>query len=272
MIADLHCHTTASDGALAPGELLQRATEHNVDLLAITDHDTVAAFAELDEDKVGLRLIRGIELSTQWRGHTIHVVGLDIDVDCIVMQAAVLQQTEARERRAEKIGARLDKLGYAGSLEGAARLAGGKSIGRPHFAQHLVESGQVKSIAVAFKKLLGPGKPGDVKNYWAPLETVIGWIVAAGGVPVLAHPGKYRMTNTKLGALVDEFRECGGRSIEVLCGQQSADVTAKLARICNTRDMHASCGSDFHAPGRPWSELGRCGTLPRECHPVWELL
>jgi len=272
MIADLHCHTTASDGALAPRELVQRAIERDVDLLAITDHDTVAAYADLIDAEFKLRLIHGIELSTQWRGHTIHVVGLGIDIDGVVMQTAVAQQAKARNLRAEKIGARLDKLGFAGALEGAAHLAGTSPIGRPHFAQHLVESGQVKSIAASFKKLLGPGKPGDVKHYWAPLETITGWIIAAGGVPVLAHPGKYRMTNAKLGALVDEFRECGGRSIEVLCGQQSADVTAKLARICNTRDMLASCGSDFHAPGRPWSELGGCGTLPRDCRPVWDLL
>jgi predicted metal-dependent phosphoesterase TrpH len=272
MIADLHCHSTASDGALAPRALLQRALEHDVELLAITDHDTVAAYAELDAGNVSLRLIHGIELSTQWRGHTIHIVGLDIDIDSAVMRAAVAQQAEAREQRAEKIGARLAKLGFSEPLEGAARLADGNSIGRPHFAQYLVDSGQVKSIAVAFKKFLGAGKPGDVKNFWAPLEIVTGWIAAAGGVPVLAHPGKYRMTNAKLGTLVDEFRDCGGRAIEVLCGQQTADVTAKLARLCNAREMFASCGSDFHAPGQPWNELGACGTLPRDCRPVWDLL
>ena len=128
MIADLHCHTTASDGALAPRELVQRAIERDVDLLAITDHDTVAAYADLIDAEFKLRLIHGIELSTQWRGHTIHVVGLGIDIDGVVMQTAVAQQAKARNLRAEKIGARLDKLGFAGALEGAAHLAGKLAI------------------------------------------------------------------------------------------------------------------------------------------------
>ena len=130
----------------------------------------------------------------------------------------------------------------------------------------------MKSIAAAFKKYLGPGKPGDVKHFWPPLEIVTDWITASGGVAVLAHPAKYRMTNTKLAALIDEFRDHGGRAIEVLCGQQPTDVTRKLARLCSQRDMFASCGSDFHAPGQPWSELGAFGPLPKECRTIRDAL
>jgi len=273
MIADLHCHTTASDGALTPRELLQRAAAAGVDLLAITDHDTVDAYAELeDAGAPGPRIVPGIEFSSQWSGHSIHVVGLGIDLDSPILEVAVRRQQSARAQRAVAIGERLERIGFDDTLAGARRIAGDTPLGRPHFARHLVESGRVKSISAAFRKYLGPGKPGDVKHYWPSVETIVSWIREAGGVAVLAHPGKYGMTNTKIGLLADDFRASGGQAMEVLCGQQSADVTRKLARICNQRNLHASCGSDFHAPERAWCDLGRCGELPDDCRPVWELL
>jgi hypothetical protein len=273
MKLDLHCHTTASDGALTPTEIVQRAVERGVDVLSITDHDTVAAYGKLGSDDLAkLQLVPGIEFSTRWQGHTIHIVGLDIDLDSAVLADAVSRQQAARAARAEEIGRRLERAGIEQALDGARELAGESGIGRPHFARFLVESGRVKSISAAFKKYLGPGKVGDVKQYWPPLEIVTDWITAAGGIAVLAHPGKYRMTNTKLAALIDEFRDHGGGAIEVLCGQQPTDVTRKLARLCNQRNMLASCGSDFHAPGQPWSELGAFGVLPKECRTIREAL
>jgi len=273
MKLDLHCHTTASDGALTPTEIVQRAVERGVDVLSITDHDTVAAYGKLGSDDLAkLQLVPGIEFSTRWQGHTIHIVGLDIDLASAVLADAVSRQQAARAARAEEIGRRLERAGIENALDGARDLAGESTIGRPHFARLMVESGRVKSIAAAFKKYLGPGKVGDVKQFWPPLEIVTGWITAAGGIAVLAHPGKYRMTNTKLAALIDEFRDHGGGAIEVLCGQQSTDVTRKLARLCNQRDLLASCGSDFHAPGQPWSELGAFGALPKECRTIREAL
>ncbi len=273
MIADLHCHTSASDGALRPRDLLRRAAEQGVELLAITDHDTVDGFAELDSAETGgVELVAGIEFSTHWRGQSIHVVGLDIDLGCRSLAAAIERQQATRAERATMIADRLARLGFADTLAGARRIAGGSPIGRPHFARHLLETGGVRSIDAAFRKYLGPGKAGDVKYCWPPLDTIVGWIRAAGGVAVLAHPGKYRMTNARLGALAGEFRDCGGMALEVLCGRQSADMTRRLARICSEHGLHASCGSDFHTPGQPWSELGRFGRLPGGCRPVWELL
>ncbi|MBT8441641.1 MAG: PHP domain-containing protein [Gammaproteobacteria bacterium] len=273
MKLDLHCHTTSSDGALTPNDIVQRARERGIDVLSITDHDTIDAYGEIDMQQLGgLRLVPGVELSTRWRGHTIHIVGLDIDLASDSLADAVSLQQRARAERAVEIGRRLERAGIADALDGARDLAGTSAIGRPHFARFLVESGRVKSITVAFKKYLGPGKAGDVKHFWPPLEIVTGWITAADGIAVLAHPGKYGMTNTKLAALVDEFRAYGGRAIEVLCGQQPADVTRKLARLCVQRDMLASCGSDFHAPGQPWSELGAFGALPTECRTIREAL
>ena len=270
MIADLHCHSTASDGTLPPRELLTRARDRGVDMLAITDHDTISGYADIDTPPI--ELVPGIEFSAQWRGYGIHVVGLGIDLGSPELAAAVEQQDNARKLRAEAIAARLEGLGFDGTLEGACRIAGDAPVGRPHFARQLVESGRVGSVATAFKKYLGPGKPGDVKRHWPGLATVVDWIRAANGIAVLAHPGKYRMTNAKIDALAGEFRECGGHALEVLCGRQTPDLTNKLARICDRQKLHASCGSDFHAPHQPWSELGAFGTLPRNCRPVWELL
>ena len=273
MIFDLHCHTDASDGALRASELMRRARDRGVDVLSITDHDTIAAYAHPDFETIdGLQIVPGIEFSTHWHGHSIHVVGLGIDLDNSLLAEAVECQRLARERRAIEIGRRLERAGIENALDGARELAGNSAIGRPHFARFLVESGRVGSTTIAFRKYLGPGKPGDVRHFWPELETVTEWVTTAGGIAVLAHPAKYRMTNTKLGLLVDDFREYGGRAVEVLCGRQPHDLTKKLTRLCNRYEMLASCGSDFHAPGQGWSELGACGPLPDDCRPVWESL
>ncbi|MFQ5635630.1 MAG: PHP domain-containing protein [Gammaproteobacteria bacterium] len=272
MIADLHCHSTASDGELRPRDLLQRAIEAGVDMLSITDHDTVAAYDELGTcETKGMRIITGVEFSARWRGRTIHIVGLNIDLESPVLENAVLKQNRARDRRATAIAGKLEQLGFDDTLQGARRMAGGARIGRPHFAQHLVATGQVTSIAAAFKKYLGSGKPGDIECFWPSLETAVAWVRAAGGTAVLAHPGKYRMTNAGITRLADDFTGHGGQAVEVLSGRQAPDLTRKLARLCNDRHLYASCGSDFHAPNRPWCELGRFGPLPGDCRPVWEL-
>lgn len=270
---DLHCHTTASDGALSPGEVVYRAADRGVDVLSITDHDTIDAYGQLDRKHFErLHIVPGIEFSTHWCGHTIHIVGLDIDLDSAVLADAISTQQVARSQRAFEIARRLERAGVEGALVGAQNIAGDRAIGRPHFARFLLESGRVKSIQAAFKKYLGPGKPGDVRDYWPALDVVTNWITAARGVAVIAHPGKYRMTNTKLASLIGAFTDCGGQAIEVLCGQQPSDLTRKLVRLCEQHGLLASCGSDFHMPGQPWSELGAFGALPEQSRPVWESL
>jgi len=253
--------------------MVQRAVDRGLDLLAITDHDTIDAYTELAAVDTGsVRLVAGVEFSTHWNGQSIHVVGLGLDLGSLRLTEAIVRQKTARIERAAAIAAKLEKLGCGETLEGALRLAGNSQVGRPHFAQYLVDTGRVRSIAVAFKKYLGPGKAGDIKRHWPPLETIIGWIRAADGIAVLAHPGKYRMTNAKIGALADDFARHGGQAMEVLCGQQTSVMTHSLARICNNRGLLASCGSDFHTPDQPWAELGNFGTLPKDCRPVWDQL
>jgi len=271
MIADLHTHTTASDGHLDPHELLAGAHAAGVQLLAITDHDTLAGYAELDRDLApDCRIVPGIELSTTWRKIAIHVVGLNIDLKNPALLAGVASQSSARHERAQLIAMRLEKLGFRDVLSGAAQLAGSAGISRPHFARHLVESGQVRSMQDAFRKYLGPGKAGDIRETWAPLDDVISWIKDAGGVAVLAHPAKYKLTNLKLEELTQDFRRAGGDALEVISGLQDINLTNRLGRLALRHGLQASCGSDFHQPGQSWARLGAVAALPRDCVPVWE--
>jgi predicted metal-dependent phosphoesterase TrpH len=267
---DLHCHSSFSDGALTPSALCERAAKNGVTHLSVTDHDTLAAFDESNPRCIaGVQLIPGIELSTQWRGMGVHIVGLNIDPQNGTLRRGVASQQVARHDRAEKIARRLERLGIAGSRERVFELAGGGAVGRPHFARYLVEIGVVSDETQAFRKYLGNGKPAAVRADWASLQDVTEWIVAAGGTAVIAHPAYYRMTRSKLIRMIDEFAEAGGRAIEVISGHQQPSTTARMARIAIDYSLFASCGSDFHAPDPRRADLGKFGTLPQECQPVW---
>jgi predicted metal-dependent phosphoesterase TrpH len=271
MKIDLHTHTTASDGALSPRELLARACKNNVHTLAITDHDTVAAFDELDAaDISGINLIPGIELSARWANIEVHVVGLNIDLQCDALRSAVASQLLARRHRAEYIAYKLQQLGFDDALTGAQELAGGASIGRPHFAQYLVHQGAVKDVKRAFRKFLGGNKLGNLKRFWPELDVVLSWINDAGGTGVLAHPVHYGLTHTKLRTLTAEFVAAGGAGIEVVSGRQPQTTTSHMAELAESHGLLASCGSDFHRPGQHWADVGDCLPLPSHCKPVWD--
>lgn len=267
--ADLHCHTTASDGSLKPAELVARAIEQGVDLLAITDHDNFDSYPEAKAaagDRI--RLVTGIEFSSVWQGITIHVVGLNFDPD--LLQAAVQRQKAAREERTLKIAHRLEKRGVKNALEGARRFASGDAaVGRPHFAKYLVAEGHFDSEAEAFKKWLGAGKAGDVKTSWPDIQTVVADITNAGGHAVLAHPQHYKMTNRKLGRFLIAFKECGGNAIEVCVSGMDPATIAYYASLCEKYGLMGSRGSDFHSPANQWVELGRVAALPDNVAPIW---
>jgi predicted metal-dependent phosphoesterase TrpH len=268
---DLHCHSTASDGTLSPEDLVSRAVEKGVTHLALTDHDTIAGCARAASaaEAAGMSLISGTELSCVWRSQTIHVVGLDFDPEHEAFTAALERQNANRWGRARAIADRLAKTRVDGLLDKATAVAGGDVPGRPHFARVLVDEGVVKDPAQAFKRYLGAGKPGDVKAFWPELEEVVQWIVDAGGIAVLAHPRKYRLTATKLRALVSDFRRAGGRAMEVSTSGQSSGDLGFLAELCRREQMLGSQGSDFHFPGAPWCELGRITKMPDGIEPVW---
>jgi 3',5'-nucleoside bisphosphate phosphatase len=271
---DLHCHSHFSDGFLSPDMLVLRAKAREVDVLALTDHDTIAGLilAQQAADQCGIKFINGIEFSSRWGKGGVHIVGLGLNINSAPLKAAIDQQHQARQGRAEQIAGRLAKLGFVGALESAQAIAGAASVGRPHFAQYLVSSGAVKDINAAFKKYLGTGKPADVKYEWPDMGTVIEWIHQADGVAVLAHPCKYELTRTKMCALIKDFKAQGGDALEVISGNQATAMTQDLARIASANNLFASCGSDFHSPQQPWQELGSFPSLPETCKPVWQLL
>ena len=183
--------------------------------------------------------------------------------------SAVNQQSKVREQRAQEISNRLGRLGFDNCLEGAQRFAHNQ-IGRPHFAEHLIAIGAVKNANEAFKKYLGAGKVGDIKEHWPDIDTAVQWIRQAGGVAVLAHPSKYKMTRTKLTELISDFKDAGGEAMEVVSGLQIPSVTRDLAKLCSQFDLLASCGSDFHSPDKKWAALGLISNLPETCNPVWD--
>lgn len=275
MRIDLHCHTSASDGALTPQALCERAVGRDIGLLAITDHDTVDGYREASawlrqHPDLALTLLPAVEYSSLWQGVNIHVVGLGIDVEAAASRAATDFLQEARGERALVIGQRLEKLGFTGAYAGALALAGSAQVGRPHFARFLQQQGHVGSADEAFNRYLGAGKPGDVKLMWPELAQVVAWVVEAGGVAVLAHPLKYKLTGSKLRRLVAAFAAAGGGALEVVSGHQTSDATGQLARLCADFGLEASLGSDFHAPAPYVCDLGGCASLPASCQPVWQ--
>jgi predicted metal-dependent phosphoesterase TrpH len=272
-VPDLHTHSTVSDGTLTPTALLERAAAAGVGTLALTDHDTVAGIAEaaVAAERVGVQLIPGVEVSVTWGGRTVHVVGLDLDPTCPTLLAGLAGLQEYRLWRAEEIGRRLAAAGYEGALDGARHHAAGSLIGRTHFARFLVERGAAADIRDVFRRYLVSGKPGHVAGEWTTLDQAVGWIRAAGGSAVIAHPARYDFTRSKMLRLLGEFRECGGRGLEVVSGSHSRDDYFVFARHASEQALYASAGSDYHGPEKPWIELGRLPALPDGCTPIWSL-
>ncbi|EFN2351544.1 5'-3' exoribonuclease [Escherichia coli] len=274
VIYDLHSHTTASDGCLTPEALVHRAVEMRVGTLAITDHDTTAAIApareEISRSGLALNLIPGVEISTVWENHEIHIVGLNIDITHPLMCEFLAQQTERRNQRAQQIAERLEKAQIPGALEGAQRLAQGGAVTRGHFARFLVECGKASSMADVFKKYLARGKTGYVPPQWCTIEQAIDVIHHSGGKVVLAHPGRYNLSAKWLKRLVAHFAEHDGDAMEVAQCQQSPNERTQLATLARQHHLWASQGSDFHQPC-PWIELGRKLWLPAGVEGVWRL-
>jgi len=269
---DLHSHSLASDGTLGPAELVSAAHAAGVNVLALTDHDTTEGLSGAQDRArdLGLRLVPGVEISVSWQAQTIHVLGLNINPDCAELQAGLSGLREFRNWRAEEIGRRLARAGIEGSYEGARALAKGSIVGRTHFARFLVEQGHARSVREVFKRYLVNNRPGFVSGEWAGLEAVLDWISRAGGMAVIAHPARYRMTASKLRRLTGEFRECGGLGMEVVSGSHTRDNISSMAALCRNEKLLASCGSDYHGPENPWIKLGQLPELPVGCTPVWQ--
>jgi predicted metal-dependent phosphoesterase TrpH len=273
-IYDLHCHSTASDGALSPTDLIRRAHEQGVTTLALTDHDTTAGLTEarIAATASGIRLIPGIELSTTWQDKCFHIVGLGIDPAYDPLVQATQNLQTVRLERAEKIAHKLEKKRIPGALEAVKQAAGDSMITRTHFADFLLSQHHVSTQQEAFDRYLARGKPAYVSTTWAELEQAIGWITGSGGVAVLAHPLRYKLTANWMKRLLTAFKEAGGQAVEVITSRINADEIKLVADYAARFELAGSIGSDFHNPENQWIELGRLAPLPPQIKPVWELL
>ncbi|WGO82394.1 RNase RNM [Arsenophonus apicola] len=274
VIYDLHCHTRASDGDLTPLELVDRAVLMGVDVLAITDHDTVngilPARHHIDEKNKPLTLIAGVEISTIWQKIEIHIVGLNLNLDADSLKHLLAMQTTRRNQRGEKIGYKLEKFGIPDAWQNAKAYAAGGQVTRSHFARYIMDHAKQKSIGHVFKKYLTRGKPGYVPADWCSLAEAIEVIHQAGGVAVLAHPGRYSLSAKWQKRLVLYFKQQQGDAIEVAQCQQSPEERKNLTELARLHNLYASVGSDFHRPCA-WTELGRNLWLPAGVVPVWQI-
>lgn len=272
-IADLHCHSTASDGLLSAGEVARRAADNGVNILALTDHDDLGGLAEARSvaEAAGVRFVNGVEISIEWGGLQVHVVGLNFDVGDPDLNTGLSSIRSGRVGRAQRMSAELAKVGIEGCFEGAMRHAENPNlISRAHFARYLVEVGVCKDVRSVFESYIVPGRPGYVEHHWATLEESVGWILGAGGVAVIAHPGRYKLSRNEMRQLLDEFKGVGGQAIEVISGSHSLENVAVFSRLAREYGFMASCGSDFHGPGESYIDLGRLAPTPTGLKPVWE--
>ena len=273
MNADLHSHSTISDGLLTPTEMVRRAHANGVELYALTDHDEVSGLIEarMEAGRLGLSFVSGVEISTSWRSdHTIHILGFDFDADNQALLDGLAGVRAGRNRRAQLMGEELDKVGIHGAYAGAIKYASNPGlVSRSHFARYIVEAGHAKSANAVFDHWLKKGKPGYVPHVWATLQQAVAWIWDAGGLAVIAHPGRYAISKAERRELVAEFVAAGGAGLEVLSGSQSADQTREVARLAREFKLLASRGSDYHGPGESWMDIGKMPALPDDLTPVW---
>lgn len=273
--ADLHCHSVVSDGTLSPEALAARAAANGVELWSLTDHDEIggqhrAAAAAREH---GMRYLTGTEISVTFADETVHIVGLGFDPDDAGMRRGLEATRGGREARAQEIAAGLARAGIPGAYEGALRYVGNPElISRTHFARFLVETGVCKDTGEVFRRFLVEGKPGFVPHRWASLKDAVQWINDAGGMAVIAHPGRYRFTANEEYALFTEFKAHGGRGVEVVTGSHTTAEYVEYAQAAREFGLAASRGSDFHSPDESHTDLGRLPHLPGELTPVWELL
>ncbi|MGY8869709.1 MAG: PHP domain-containing protein [Pseudomonadales bacterium] len=261
---DFHAHSTASDGTLAPQVLIEKASEAGVKLMALTDHDSMSGYQALMNSgfNTDIELISGVELTCRLDKQVVHVVGLNLDATNDQLNTHLLGLDQLRMERAKAIALRLLKAGLPDLLEAAISCAAGGQIGRPHFAQALLDMGLVSDQQQAFKKYLGAGKKGDVKVEWPELVSVIDIISSAGGLSVLAHPTKYNLTLNKVRYLVAQYSELGGDALEVGYPAVTADHQKSLSALVEKHQLMASGGSDFHNPDYHWTGLGRFPGVP----------
>ena len=271
MKADLHNHSYYSDGLLSPSEVVRMANKAGCNLFSLTDHDTTDGLAEarFEANKLGLNLINGVEISAFWRNMAIHIVGLGVDVNNDILQAGLEHNKKLRKIRAEKIALSLWRSGIRDALEKAQIISGGHMLTRTHFAQMLIQEGYCKDMKSVFRRYLTGKKPGGVRVEWRNFDEVINWIQSAGGKAFIAHPFRYRMTNTKIKKLIKDFKEASGDGFEVINANSTKEEITLGNQWSEDHDLLASCGSDFHGWPNQRVQIGNLTELPNPKRAVW---
>ena len=272
-IVDLHCHSSASDGLLPAADVARRAAGNGVEMLSLTDHDNLGGLADARQvaEETGVRFINGVEISIEWGGLQVHILGYNFDASDAVLNAGLESIRAGRLERARRMSLELEKIGITGSFEGALRYAENPTlVSRAHFARYLVEIGVCKDVRSVFESYIVPGRPGYVDHRWVTLADAVGWIVGAGGIASVAHPGRYKFSRPEMRSLLEEFKSLGGQAVEVISGSHSAENVALFTRLAREFGFMASCGSDFHGPGESYIDLGKIPPLPASLTPVWD--
>lgn len=273
--ADLHCHSNVSDGTLPPEEVATRAHRNGVELWSLTDHDEVGGQDRARDaaHRLGMSYLSGCEISVTFAGKTVHIVGLGFDTRNANLVQGLATTRGGREQRARDMAADLERVGVHGAFEGALKYVGNPDlISRTHFARYMVEIGICKELPDVFKHYLTEGKPGYVEHRWAKLSDAVHWITQAGGVAVVAHPGRYDLTPNEEFVLFSEFMSLGGRGVEVVTGSHTVPEYQKYADLACELGLLASRGSDFHDAKESHTDLGTLPPLPKRVTPVWEAL
>jgi len=258
---------------LSPLELWQRARQAGVELLALTDHDTINGVVELQKNAEiqAENFVPGVEITASFDKLCLHVLGLWIDTGNAELVELLTEQSQMRLRRGRDIATQLARVGIEGALEGALSIAGSAALNRPHFARYLVQAGHCAKEQQAFNRWLGKGKIADVACHWPELTKVIDIIHRAGGLAVLAHPDKYKLTRSKKDHLLANFKAAGGDGLELISGPTTNAQLNDLAKLANKHQLACSTGSDFHSPAQSWNELGSQQQVPDHVQPIWAL-
>lgn len=273
--ADLHCHSTFSDGTLSPTALAARAQARGVTLWALTDHDEVAGLPEAMEaaQTAGVNFLTGVEISVSFANTTVHIVGLGFDADDAPLQQGLHALRNSRGPRAQEMGRQLEAAGIPHAYEGALQYVGNPAlISRTHFARYLVQAGICKDTYEVFRHYLVEGKPGYVPQRWASLQAAVQWITGAQGVAVIAHPARYGLSAMEEYALFSSFKSHGGQAVEVVTGSHSPHEYPVYADMAKEFGLAVSRGSDFHSPQESKVDLGGLPADPQGCQGVWALL
>jgi len=274
MKVDLHNHSYYSDGVFSPSEVVRLADEADCNLFALTDHDTTDGLAEAKQmaDELSVNLVSGVEISALWRNMTIHIVGLGIDINNDILQKGLNYNQRLREERAEKIALGLRRAGITDALEKTQELSKTDMITRTHFAQMLIQEGYCKDMKSVFRRFLTGKKPGASRVEWRSFDEVVGWILAAGGLAVIAHPFRYRMTQTKIKNMFLNFKEVLGDGVEVVTATSTAEEITLSNRWAKEYKLLSSCGSDYHGWSNQRIQIGRLRDLPNLDYAIWKYL